>query len=778
MGNTSSSSFSGRPRGPGLSRVSDSPRVSNVDFYESADMPYNIESRSSDYVSTPAQKLKILCWEVRFPQNFLMLIFLITLGCTTAGIALVMNLLIDNINLLKFMASSSTTFFFVNYLIWIVLSVAFAIVAASFVHFVSVNAAGSGIPEMKSILSGTALPRFLAFRTLIAKFFSLTFSIVAGLSVGKEGPMVHLASATARNLCRIKPFRGLWQNEMLRQQVLAAACAAGVSATFGTPVGGVLFSIEVTSTYYLVQNYWKGFFCAVCGALLVHLIGGTSELKLFTTNFSPQPYDYLELFAYCLLGVISGLIGALWVETLKYISFLRANVKIFQPHHYRYAQVILVTVVTALAAYPFELLRAGQKAAINKLFSDAEGMQAWNWDPTTAYLSVLVFVIFKFFFTAISVGLPIGAGIFTPIFALGAGVGRLIGEIMHSIFGSRIIPGGYAVVGAAAVASGVTRTFSTAVIVFELTGQLNHMLPVLCAVLLAYGVANRFNEGVFDTILHMKKLPYLPALKAGLYGKLAQDIMHAPDVYVPQSVSFTELFGVLQRHTAVDAPVPVVLNHESMELIGVVQRGHLEKLLDRLGYSSERYMVGNGPMAERSFALSSEPPPTTVITIRSVERDGADTEPAEQFNTPLATQLASIRQSISDDAALDSGAGDDGIEHSDTERLNIASSTSFEPPSSASPAVPSALHQRTKPMFRSADGTGVIADADFLDKPIDLLNSIPIERAPMQLSNLTPVPRLHLLFVMLGLKQVLIIDSGKLVGSVGRADLMEGNAQT
>jgi H+/Cl- antiporter ClcA len=42
--------------------------------------------------------------------------------------------------------------------------------------------------------------------------------------------------------------------------MLAAAVAAGVTATFGAPIGGVLFSIEVTSTYYFVSNLWKAFF--------------------------------------------------------------------------------------------------------------------------------------------------------------------------------------------------------------------------------------------------------------------------------------------------------------------------------------------------------------------------------------------------------------------------------------------------------------------------------------------------------------------------------------
>lgn len=44
--------------------------------------------------------------------------------------------------------------------------------------------------------------------------------------------------------------------------MLTAAVASGVTATFGAPIGGVLFSIEVSSTYYMVSNLWKAFFCS------------------------------------------------------------------------------------------------------------------------------------------------------------------------------------------------------------------------------------------------------------------------------------------------------------------------------------------------------------------------------------------------------------------------------------------------------------------------------------------------------------------------------------
>uniref|UniRef100_A0A8C0H1I3 Chloride channel protein n=2 Tax=Testudinoidea TaxID=8486 RepID=A0A8C0H1I3_CHEAB len=79
----------------------------------------------------------------------------------------------------------------------------------------------------------------------------------------------------------------------------------------------------------------------------------------------------------------------------------------------------------------------------------------------------------------------------------------------------RIVPGGYAVVGAAALSGAVTHTVSTAVIVFELTGQISHILPVMIAVILANAVAQSLQPSLYDSIIRIKKLPYLPELGWG-----------------------------------------------------------------------------------------------------------------------------------------------------------------------------------------------------------------------------------------------------------------------
>ena len=73
-------------------------------------------------------------------------------------------------------------------------------------------------------------------------------------------------------------------------------------------------------------------------------------------------------------------------------------------------------------------------------------------------------------------------------------------------FADEILPGGYAVLGAAAMAAGVTRTISSAILVFELTGGLTHVLPLLLAVMVAYITAEGYSVSIFDSILSAKGL--------------------------------------------------------------------------------------------------------------------------------------------------------------------------------------------------------------------------------------------------------------------------------
>lgn len=103
-------------------------------------------------------------------------------------------------------------------------------------------AAGSGVAEVKVILSGFVVHGYLGVKTLVIKTLAVILSLASGLSLGKEGPYVHIATCVGNIACRL--FSKYNHNDGKRREVLSAAAASGVGVAFGAPIGGVLFSLE------------------------------------------------------------------------------------------------------------------------------------------------------------------------------------------------------------------------------------------------------------------------------------------------------------------------------------------------------------------------------------------------------------------------------------------------------------------------------------------------------------------------------------------------------
>ena len=100
------------------------------------------------------------------------------------------------------------------------------------------SAAGSGVAEVRVILSGFVLHGYLGMKTLIVKSFALILSVASGLSIGKEGPYVHIATCVGNVACRL--FSKYNRNDGKRREVLSASAASGVAVAFG----GMLFWIQ------------------------------------------------------------------------------------------------------------------------------------------------------------------------------------------------------------------------------------------------------------------------------------------------------------------------------------------------------------------------------------------------------------------------------------------------------------------------------------------------------------------------------------------------------
>lgn len=360
-------------------------------------------------------------------------------------------------------------------------------------------AEGSGIPQLKAVLAGTPdLEHFLKPSVGAAKLTGLVLAQGAGLSVGKEGPFVHVAAVIAARLWALPVFGAIKSNAALRRHMLGAAVAAGVTATFGTPIAAVLFGIEVTSSILLVSSLWRSFLCAVVTALVFDVINRyRPEAGFSGTAFSAAELSW-ETLAFIGLGALCGLLGSASVVALNIARIVRRPA-LSTPAR-RYATIAAAAFAVASLTYLTRYTRKGDMVALNDLLSDGSDPSAslgdWSSEnPGSRIGALIAYLAVKFTATVISINLPISCGLFSPLLVIGACTGRLVGELLRLVAPS-VAPGAYAVVGAAALVSGATGTFSTAIMVFELSGSMSHLLPVLLGTLTAYSVSSVFTVSV------------------------------------------------------------------------------------------------------------------------------------------------------------------------------------------------------------------------------------------------------------------------------------------
>uniref|UniRef100_A0A8D3ALX9 Chloride channel, voltage-sensitive 1a n=1 Tax=Scophthalmus maximus TaxID=52904 RepID=A0A8D3ALX9_SCOMX len=505
-----------------------------------------------------------------------------------------------------------------QFLAWVSYPLIFILFSCLFCHLVSPQAIGSGIPELKTILRGVVLKEYLTLKAFVAKVFGLTAALGSGMPVGKEGPFVHIASICAAVLSRFMSFfSGAYQNPYCYTDILTVGCAVGVGCCFGTPLGGVLFSIEVTSTYFAVRNYWRGYFAATFSAFIFRVLSvfnkdAVTITALFRTNFRMDfPFDLQELPAFAIIGICCGFLGAFFVylnrQVVLFMRRTNAMTRFLTNHRLVFPAVVTLVIATLTFPPGFGQFMAGElmpRECINSLFDNLTWTKisgsppplglglsaAWLHPDVSVFVILLLFLIMKFWMSAVATTMPIPSGAFMPVFILGAAFGRLVGEIMATLFPHgivfdgilyRIIPGGYAVIGAAALTGAVTHTVSTAVICFELTGQISHILPMMVAVILANMVAQGLQPSLYDSIIQVKKLPYLPELGFGhmsQYNIFVGDIMVRKVNFVSSQSTYREVQLLLDSSSL--KSIPLVDSKESMILLGSIDRLELLALCD------------------------------------------------------------------------------------------------------------------------------------------------------------------------------------------------------
>ncbi|CBQ68494.1 related to chloride channel protein [Sporisorium reilianum SRZ2] len=596
-------------------------------------------------------------------------------------------------------------------------------------------ATGSGISEVKCILSGFVIHGYLGFWTLFTKSVGLTLSVASGLSLGKEGPFVHIASCVGNIVCRV--FPKYENNEGKHREMLSCACAAGVAVAFGAPVGGVLFSLEEVSYYFPSKVMFRSFFCAMVAAATLRAIDpfGTGKIVLFQVTYD-KDWHFYEMLFFVLIGIFGGLYGAYFTK-LNMFWAKNVRAKTWMARH-PILEVVVITVVSAAFSFFNGYTRMGGVELIADLFSECheheslEGLcvsQPSQIGPLV--MAILCAMVLKGLLTIITFGIKLPAGIFIPTLAVGACFGRIVGLLVqyaqwtHPEAGffswcpasdsACIVPGVYAMVGAAAALSGVTRTtVSLAVIMFELTGTLTYSVPVMLSILVAKTIADALeHKGIYDLVIDFSGLPYLDSKTE----------------YIWNGVNVTD---------AMETEVEVI----ALSAINTIQS--LSEKLDCLARGSG-YTDGGFPIVARvETASSSTLPPASPGLSASI---GSMTDHIPQFSgiddAPTPSGAPATYQMVGYIAASE-------LEHA------LARAVRSDPD-----LRPEAAHCSFKnlPFVRAEhEGEAGVRDSVLFtaSDPLDL--SRYVDKAPITVQVHSPLELVHQYFTRLGVRYLIVVD--------------------
>ena len=522
------------------------------------------------------------------------------------------------------MASGDNTVvsYIVNYFFYILIGTFFALLTVIFVMVIAPYASGSGIPEVKTILSGFIIRGYLGLSTLITKSVGLVLCVASGLSLGKEGPMVHVSCCIGNVFVRLFPKFG--RNEARKREVLSAAAAAGVSVAFGAPLGGVLFSLEEVSYYFPHKTLWRSFFCAMVASVVLQSLNpySTGQSALFYIDYD-YTWHFFELIPFVILGCIGGVLGAIFIKANVYWCMKRKTTRL---GHHPVLEVAVVALVTALISFVNPFTRKSTAGLIKELFSVCEWednsdlcdynftqrfttnngtIQASNiaWGPPAARLKralweLVMAAVVKSVLTVFTFGLKVPAGLFIPSLAVGGCIGRVMGEAVQyitylnrdSAFLTGICPdmsvctltGLYAMVGAAAVLSGVTRmTVSLVVIMFELTGGITYIVPIMVAVMTAKWVGDFITPGgIYDAHITINGYPYLEGKERFMHTSTCEDVCRRNKELktINASCATVQDLTILLEMTTYQG-FPIVADNELNIVTGYVSRKDLVRAM-------------------------------------------------------------------------------------------------------------------------------------------------------------------------------------------------------
>jgi CIC family chloride channel protein len=340
------------------------------------------------------------------------------------------------------------------------------------------EARGHGVPEVMYAVD--QLGGRMRAQVPLVKSLASALCIGSGGSVGREGPIVQIGSALGSVI-----GQSLRVSEPQLRLLVACGAAGGISATFNAPIAGVFFSLEL-----ILRNFeTRSFGLVVLSSVTADAIGRAAFgshpfLSLPAFSFSSP----LELLLYAGLGVLASLVGLGFVRVL-YAGEDVAD-RVWRGPDWLRPAVGGVLLGLLLLAVP-EMYGVG--------YPVLQRAVAGHY----AILLLIALLAAKVLATSLTMWIGGSGGVFAPSLFMGAMLGSAYGAIAHHLMPHiATAAGAYGLVGMGAVFAAAARAPITAVIIiFELTGDYQIILPLMFAIVIATALSNTLTR---DTIYTLK----------------------------------------------------------------------------------------------------------------------------------------------------------------------------------------------------------------------------------------------------------------------------------
>jgi CIC family chloride channel protein len=473
---------------------------------------------------------------------------------------------------------------------WIILAPVLGAVAVAFlVQKFAPEAKGHGVPEViDAIYHNKGLIRPVV---AVIKSLASALSIGSGGSVGREGPIIQIGASFGSTLGQIISMPS-WQ----RITLIAAGTGGGIAATFNTPIGGLLFAVEIALHEISVRTLVPVAISTATATYIGTLFFGPNPS--FVIPAFETPYFHIEdpllLFCYAGLGVITGIVSTIYIKSIYGFEdfFEKVIPKSYYVRHITGMLFVGVLIYLSLIFLGEYYIQGVGYATIQDILTD---------HLSQFYLLLLLFFL-KLVVTSLTLGSGGSGGIFSPSLYMGATLGGAYGILLHQIFPSLTISApAFAVAGMAGIFGGASGAAMAAIVmIFEMTRDYSVIIPMTMTVVLSYGVRTILcNESIYTLKIVRRGKSMPQGLQANMQQmSRAKEVMDTNFLPVPASMTVEECLHLIPKKGA----APWFLVKDSGGRMGFVTKELLA--MEKLHASAETLNMGQ--IASRLYVAVEE----------------------------------------------------------------------------------------------------------------------------------------------------------------------------